>query len=131
MFASYLNIDIFLGIEIMNNKSSVNLQTENLSTSLKVLRNSRQKFLAEYEAKVALARVQLAHVEALLQGLPIEKLASQPNTTSLKNNNGNRREALSSKPLNAKRPSLFGSDKDKIVIGKRFDETLREFQDYV
>jgi hypothetical protein len=35
------------------------------------------------------------------------------------------------KKLSPKRPSLFGLDKDKIIIGKKFNEPLIGFQDYI
>ena len=35
------------------------------------------------------------------------------------------------KNLSSKRRSLFGSDKDKIIIGKKFNEPLTEFQGYI
>ena len=35
------------------------------------------------------------------------------------------------KKLSPKRRSLFGSDKDKIIIGEKFNEPLTEFQGYI
>jgi hypothetical protein len=35
------------------------------------------------------------------------------------------------KKLSPKRPSLFGLDKDKIIIGKKFNEPLTGFEDYI
>jgi hypothetical protein len=49
---------------------SVALQPEGFSASLIALQTHLQGFLAEYEDKVAQARTQLAHVEALLGSLP-------------------------------------------------------------
>lgn len=48
----------------------VALQPESFSASLIALQTHLQGFLAEYEDKVAQARTQLAHVEALLGSLP-------------------------------------------------------------
>ncbi|NUN65285.1 hypothetical protein HCU40_11085 [Pseudanabaena biceps] len=50
----------------------VTLQPEGFSASLLALQTHLQGFLAEYEDKVAQARAQLAHVEALLGSLPAE-----------------------------------------------------------
>jgi hypothetical protein len=50
----------------------VNLQPDGFSASLLALQSHLQGFLAEYEDKVAQARAQLAHVEALLGSLPTE-----------------------------------------------------------
>lgn len=88
-------------------------QSIRLSTSLPAMQAYLQGFLAEYEAKIAQTRAQLSHLDALLSSLPTETITSANGT--------NRR----------KRPSLFGSDKDKIVIGKKFDLPLTEFQDVV
>jgi hypothetical protein len=49
------------------------LQPESFGASLQALQTHLQGFLAEYEDKVAQARAQLAHVEALLGTLPIEE----------------------------------------------------------
>ena len=49
------------------------LQPESFGASLQALQIHLQGFLAEYEDKVAQARAQLAHVEALLGTLPIEE----------------------------------------------------------
>ena len=35
------------------------------------------------------------------------------------------------KKLSPKRLSLFGLDKNKIIIGEKFNEPLTEFQDYI
>jgi hypothetical protein len=48
-------------------------QPESFGASLQALQTHLQGFLAEYEDKVAQARAQLAHVEALLGTLPIEE----------------------------------------------------------
>jgi len=53
-------------------KLSVSLPPETVDKSLKTLQLGLQGFLAEYEDKVAQARDQLAHVEALLGSLPAE-----------------------------------------------------------
>lgn len=50
----------------------VSLQPDGFSASLLALQSHLQGFLAEYEDKVAQARAQLAHVEALLGSLPAE-----------------------------------------------------------
>jgi hypothetical protein len=50
----------------------VNLQPDGFGASLQALQSHLQGFLAEYEDKVAQARAQLAHVEALLGSLPAE-----------------------------------------------------------
>ena len=50
----------------------VSLQPDGFSSSLLALQSHLQGFLAEYEDKVAQARAQLAHVEALLGSLPAE-----------------------------------------------------------
>ena len=51
---------------------SVNLQSDGFGASLQALQSHLQGFLSEYEDKVAQARAQLAHVEALLGSLPAE-----------------------------------------------------------
>jgi hypothetical protein len=112
----------------MSPNLSTNLQVEKLTASLPALQNHLQGFLAEYEDKVAQARAQLAHVEALLESLPIEV----PQSKGKKNNDILKISGYSTqKKLSSKRPSLFGSDKDKIIIGEKFNEPLTEFQDYV
>jgi hypothetical protein len=89
-------------------------QLTRVSASLPAMQAHLQVFLAEYEAKIAQTRAQLAHLDALLSSLPIETIAS---TNGINH---------------CKRPSLFGSDKDKIIIGKKFDLPLtEEFQDIV
>jgi hypothetical protein len=50
----------------------VTLQPEGFGATLQALHSSLQGFLSEYEDKVAQARAQLAHVEALLGTLPAE-----------------------------------------------------------
>ncbi len=50
----------------------VSLQPDGFGASLQALQSHLQGFLAEYEDKVAQARAQLAHVEALLGSLPAE-----------------------------------------------------------
>jgi outer membrane biosynthesis protein TonB len=50
----------------------VSLQPEGFGASLLALQTHLQGFLAEYEDKVAQARTQLAHVEALLGSIPAE-----------------------------------------------------------
>ncbi len=50
----------------------VTLQPDGFGATLQALHNSLQGFLSEYEDKVAQARAQLAHVEALLGTLPAE-----------------------------------------------------------
>jgi len=50
----------------------VTLQPEGFGASLLALQSHLLGFLAEYEDKVAQARTQLAHVEALLQSLPAD-----------------------------------------------------------
>jgi hypothetical protein len=50
----------------------VSLQPEGFGASLQALQSHLQGFLSEYEEKVAQARAQLAHVEALLGTLPAE-----------------------------------------------------------
>ena len=50
----------------------VTLQPEGFGATLKALHSSLQSFLSEYEDKVAQARDQLAHVEALLGTLPAQ-----------------------------------------------------------
>lgn len=52
--------------------SSVSSQPEGFGASLLALQSHLQGFLAEYEDKVAQARTQLAHVEALLGSLPAD-----------------------------------------------------------
>ncbi|OIP75020.1 MAG: hypothetical protein AUK48_08465 [Oscillatoriales cyanobacterium CG2_30_44_21] len=52
--------------------STVSLQPEAFGASLLALQSHLQGFLAEYEDKVAQARAQLAHVEALLGSLPAD-----------------------------------------------------------
>ena len=104
----------------MSTNSPINMPSESLTASLPVLKKQLQKFLAEYADKVTQARAQLAHVEALLGSLPNEDPKAKG--VSLYD---------SQKALKTKRSSLFGSDKDKIIIGKKFDEPLTEFQDYV
>ncbi len=51
---------------------SVSLQPDGFGATLQALQSHLQGFLAEYEDKVAQARAQLAHVEALLGSLPAE-----------------------------------------------------------
>ena len=104
----------------MSTNLPVKISSESLTASLPVLQKHLQKFLAEYEDKVTQARTQLAHVEALLGSLPAEDPKAKG--VSLYD---------SQKALKTKRSSLFGSDKDKIIIGKKFDEPLTEFQDYI
>jgi|GEM_PF-1203708 len=106
----------------------INSQSEKLTASLPALQNQLQGFLSEYENKVASTRAQLAHVEALLESLPTEAPKSKGND---KNDNPTRSGYPTQKNLSPKRRSLFGSDKDKIVIGKKFNEPLTEFQDYI
>ena len=112
----------------MSTNLPVNLQPEKLATSLPDLQNHLQGFLAEYEDKVAQARVQLAHVEALLGSLPPEAVKSKGKKKA-------DRPKMASHPkqknLSPKRRSLFGSDKGKIIMGEKFDEPLTEFQDYI
>ncbi|PZV18195.1 MAG: hypothetical protein DCF20_03825 [Pseudanabaena sp.] len=50
----------------------VTLQPDGFGATLQALHSSLQGFLSEYEDKVAQARAQLAHVEALLGTLPAE-----------------------------------------------------------
>ena len=50
----------------------VTLQPDGFGASLQALQTHLQGFLSEYEDKVAQARAQLAHVEALLGSLPAE-----------------------------------------------------------
>ena len=50
----------------------VTLQPDGFGATLQALHSSLQGFLSEYEDKVAQARTQLAHVEALLGTLPAE-----------------------------------------------------------
>ena len=50
----------------------VSLQPDGFGATLQALQSHLQGFLAEYEDKVAQARAQLAHVEALLGSLPAE-----------------------------------------------------------
>ncbi len=50
----------------------VSLQPDGFGASLQALQTHLQGFLSEYEDKVAHARAQLAHVEALLGSLPAE-----------------------------------------------------------
>ncbi|MEA5486454.1 MULTISPECIES: hypothetical protein [Pseudanabaena] len=50
----------------------VSLQPDGFGASLQALQTHLQGFLSEYEDKVAQARAQLAHVEALLGSLPAE-----------------------------------------------------------
>lgn len=52
--------------------SPVSLQSEGFGASLLALQSHLHEFLAEYEDKVAQARAQLAHVEALLGSLPAD-----------------------------------------------------------
>jgi len=103
----------------------IKISSESLTASLPMLQEHLQKFLAEYEDKVTQARAQLAHVEALLGSLPAE----DPKAKGLSLYDS--RKQASQKVLKTKRLSLFGSDKDKIIIGKKFDEPLTEFQDYI
>jgi hypothetical protein len=58
----------------------VTLQPDGFGATLQALHSSLQGFLSEYEDKVAQARAQLAHVEALLGTLPAEA----PKTTAKK-----------------------------------------------
>jgi hypothetical protein len=109
----------------MSTNSPISLQqSENLNASLPALQAHLQGFLAEYEDKVAQARAQLAHVEALLGSLPTETPQTKFNRHRVSN-------YPSQKALKTKRQSLFGSDKGKISIGERFNEPLTEFQDYI
>ena len=112
----------------MSPNLSTNLQVEKLTASLPALQNHLQEFLAEYEDKVAQARAQLAHVEALLGSLPTEAPKSKGKD---KNDSPKISDYPTKTNLRPKRPSLFGSDKDKIIIGKKFNEPLTEFQDYI
>ncbi len=112
----------------MSTNLPINLQSEKLKVSLPALQNHLQGFLAEYEDKIAQARAQLAHVEAILGSLPTEAPKSKGKK---KNDHPEISGYPSQKNLSPKRRSLFGSDKDKIVIGKKFDEPLTEFQDYI
>ncbi len=111
----------------MSKNSPINLSS-NLSTNfLPVLQDRLQKFLDENQAKVEQAHAQIVHAKALLASLASE-------TTVIVNQSD--RHKISSHlpqktPKNKKRPSLFGSDKDKILIGEKFDEPLIEFQDYI
>ena len=109
----------------MSTNSPINMPSESLTASLPVLKKQLQKFLAEYADKVTQARAQLAHVEALLGSLPTEEPKAKG--VSLYDS----RKQASQKVLKTKRLSLFCSDKDKIIIGKKFDEPLTEFQDYI
>lgn len=111
----------------MSANSPVNPQS-NLSTNfLPVLQERLQKFLDENEAKVDQAHAQITHAKALLASLASDTIAIA--------NQSDRHEISSRPPRKTqkakKRPSLFGSDKDKIFIGKKFDEPLTEFQDYI
>ncbi|MDX2254360.1 MAG: hypothetical protein NW214_02490 [Pseudanabaenaceae cyanobacterium bins.39] len=54
----------------------VSLPPDGFSASLLALQSHLQGFLAEYEDKVAQARAQLAHVEALLSSLPSQPAAT-------------------------------------------------------
>jgi hypothetical protein len=112
----------------MSTNIHANLQSQKLTASLPALQNHLQGLLAEYEDKVAQARAQLAHVEALLGSL----LTEEPKSKGKKKD---ARPKMSGYPtqknLRPKRQSLFGSDKDKIIIGKNFDKPLTEFQDYI
>jgi hypothetical protein len=56
----------------MSTDLPVSLQPDGFGASLQALQSHLQGFLAEYEDKVAQARAQLAHVEALLGSLPAE-----------------------------------------------------------
>ena len=109
----------------MSTNSPINMPSESLTASLPVLKKQLQKFLAEYADKVTQARAQLAHVEALLGSLPNEDPKAKG--VSLYDSQKN----ASQKALKTKRLSLFGSDKDKIIVGEKFDEPLTEFQDYI
>ena len=111
----------------MSMNSPIKISSESLTASLPMLQKHLQKFLAEYEDKVTQARAQLAHVEALLGSLPTEDEEPKAKGVSLYDS----RKQASQKVLKTKRLSLFGSDKDKIIIGKKFDEPLTEFQDYI
>ena len=66
-----LTITIFLDSPNMTTDLPV-LQPESFGASLQALQTHLQGFLAEYEDKVAQARAQLAHVEALLGTIPVE-----------------------------------------------------------
>lgn len=112
----------------MSTNLPVNLQSEKLTDALPALQNHLQGFLAEYEGKVAQARIQLAHVEALLESLPSESPKSKGKK---KCDHPKISDHHAQKKLSPKRQSLFGSDKDKIIVGKKFDEPLTEFQDYI
>jgi hypothetical protein len=112
----------------MSTDLPANLQSEKLKASLPALQIHLQGFLAEYEDKVAQARAQLAHVEALLVSLPTEATKSKGKK---KDDRPKMSDYPTQKNLSPKRRSLFGSDKDKIIIGKKFDEPLTEFQDYI
>ena len=56
----------------MSTDLPVSIQPDGFGASLQALQSHLQGFLAEYEDKVAQARAQLAHVEALLGSLPAE-----------------------------------------------------------
>ena len=56
----------------MSTDLPVSSQPDSFGASLLALQSHLQGFLAEYEDKVAQARTQLAHVEALLESLPAE-----------------------------------------------------------
>ncbi|PZO37328.1 MAG: hypothetical protein DCF19_19320 [Pseudanabaena frigida] len=56
----------------MSTDLPVSLQPDGFGASLQALQSHLQGFLSEYEDKVAQARAQLAHVEALLGSLPAE-----------------------------------------------------------
>jgi hypothetical protein len=75
----------------------VSLQPDGFSASLLALQNHLQGFLTEYEDKVAQARAQLAHVEALLSSLP-----SQP--PSIPKTRGRKKEILPTVPPVAPEP---------------------------
>ena len=111
----------------MSKNSPINLRSHLSTNFLPVLQDSLQKFLDDNQAKVDQTHIQIAHAKALLASLASE-------TTVIANQSD--RHQISSHlpkktPKTKKRPSLFGSDKDKILIGKKFDEPLTEFQDYI
>jgi hypothetical protein len=70
--ANLINHYYLFGFRNMTIDLPVTLQPDGFGATLQALHSSLQGFLSEYEDKVAQARAQLAHVEALLGTLPAE-----------------------------------------------------------
>ena len=116
-----------LGSKNMSANSPINPQSNLPTNFLPVLQERLQKFLDENEARVDQAHAQIVHAKALLASLASDTIAIGNQSDRHKTSSRPPRKT----PKTKKRPSLFGSDKDKILIGKKFDEPLTEFQDYI